>query len=129
MERNKRVTESTTLEHYHDPRDMRFARELRNGAPDAFAAFIAFDDAALRADDKVIPRKYTELMALAVALTTQCVYCIEGHTKAAHKEGASEEEIAETVFVATALRAGGGMAHGMMAMKLYRNAAEAAESR
>lgn len=70
----------------------------------------------------MIPRKYTELMALAVALTTQCAYCIEGHTKAAHSEGATEAEIAETVFIATALRAGGGMAHGMMAMKFYQNA-------
>lgn len=116
------TTESTSIEHYHDPRDKRFARELRRGAPDAFAAFLQFDEAALRGPDKVIPRKYTELMALAVALTTQCAYCIEGHTKAAHGEGATEAEIAETVFIATALRAGGGMAHGTMAMKFYQNA-------
>lgn len=120
-------TEQNRIEHYHDPRDKRFARGLRSGAPDAFAAFMQFDDAALRHEDKVIPRKYTELMALAVALTTQCVYCIEGHTTAAHKEGASEAEIAETVFITAALRAGGGMAHGLMAMKMYGNAAAAAE--
>jgi AhpD family alkylhydroperoxidase len=113
------------LEHYHHPGDKRYARELRRGAPDAFASFLQFDDAALRGEDKLIPRKYTELMALAVALTTQCVYCIEGHTAAAKAEGASEAEVAETVFIATALRAGGGMAHGLMAMKFYQRAEQA----
>jgi alkylhydroperoxidase AhpD family core domain len=116
--------DASTLEHYHDPRDKRFAKALREGAPDAFTAFLQFDDAALRSEGKVIPRKYTELMALAVALTTQCVYCIEGHTTAAYKEGATEAEIAETVFTTAVLRAGGGMAHGMMAMKFYQRAAE-----
>jgi AhpD family alkylhydroperoxidase len=121
------TTESaTTAEHYHDPNDRRFTRAVREGAPEAFAAFVQFDEAALRSESKVIPRKYTELMALAVGLTTQCVYCIEGHTAAAQKEGATEAEIAETIFVTAALRAGGGMAHGLMAMKMYRNAAQAA---
>ncbi len=118
----------TSLEHYHDPADKRFAKALREGSPEAFGAFLAFDDAALHGVDKVIPRKYTELMALAVALTTQCVYCIEGHTAAAHKEGATEAEIAETVFVTAALRAGGGMAHGLMAMKMFRRSADSAAS-
>jgi len=113
------------MEHYHDPSDSRMSKALRDGAPEAFAKFIEFDAAALRGSDKVVPRKYTELIALAVALTTQCVYCIEGHTEAAAKEGATEAEIAETVFITAALRAGGGMAHGLMAMKMYRRAGEA----
>ena len=82
---------STAVEHYHDPDDKRFARDLRKSAPDAFNAFVEFDNQALRSANKVIPRKYTELMALAVALTTQCAYCIEGHTAAAHAEGATDD--------------------------------------
>ncbi len=35
-----------------------------------------------------IPRKYRELIALAVACTTQCPYCVEVHTKAARSAGA-----------------------------------------
>lgn len=117
---------NTAREHYHDPDDKRFAHDLRKSAPDAFTAFTEFDTQALRSPNKVIPRKYTELMALAVALTTQCVYCIEGHTAAAQAEGATSAEIAETVYTAAALRAGGAMAHGMMAMKLYQRAAASA---
>jgi AhpD family alkylhydroperoxidase len=116
---------STTAEHYHDPSDKQYVRQIRQGAPDAFAALAAFDDAALRRPDMALPRKYVELMALAVALTTQCVYCIDAHTKAAAAEGASQQEISETIFVAVALRAGGGMAHGFQAMKHYVHATEA----
>ena len=79
-------------------------------APDAFKAFIAFDAAALK--DGAIPAKYKELMAVAVALTTQCPYCIEIHPKKAKKAGATEVELAETTMVAAALRAGGAVAHG-----------------
>jgi len=79
-------------------------------APAAMAGFKALDQAAL--SDGAIPRKYKELMAVAVALTTQCAYCIEVHRKAAIGAGATEADLAETVFVAVALRAGAALTHG-----------------
>jgi AhpD family alkylhydroperoxidase len=53
-----------------------------------------------------------ELMAVAVALTTQCPYCIEIHSRRAKDAGCTEAEIAETVMVAAALKAGGAITHG-----------------
>jgi AhpD family alkylhydroperoxidase len=79
-------------------------------ADKAWQGFRAFDRAAL--DDGAIPKKYKELMALAVALTTQCPYCLEVHKEAAIKAGATPEELAETTFVAAALRAGAAVTHG-----------------
>ncbi|MBZ9642250.1 carboxymuconolactone decarboxylase family protein [Streptomyces sp. PSKA30] len=110
---------------YHDHSDHQYAKNIRAGAPAAFKAFLAFDQAALSGSDKVIPRKYTELMAVAVALTTQCAYCIEAHTKAAHAAGATQEELAETTMISAALRAGGSYAHGFMAMKFFDQAEQA----
>jgi AhpD family alkylhydroperoxidase len=78
-------------------------------APAAWQGFLEFDKAALA--DGAIPKKYKELMAVAVALTTQCPYCIEIHGKAARKAGATDEELAEVAFVAAALRAGGAITH------------------
>jgi len=49
---------------------------------------------------------------VAVALTTQCPYCIEIHKEEALKAGATEAELAETTFVAAALRAGASVTHG-----------------
>src|SRR5712672_3247512 len=79
-------------------------------APDAMAGFRAYDKAALA--DGAIPKKYKELMAIAVALTTQCPYCIEVHRENALKAGATEQELAEVIHVAAALRAGAAITHG-----------------
>ena len=79
-------------------------------ADKAWQGFIAFDQAALA--DGAIPKKYKELMALAVALTTQCPYCLDIHKVAAVKAGARPEELAEVTFVAAALRAGAAITHG-----------------
>ncbi len=84
-------------------------------APEAFKAFVAFDETVMRAG--VVPLKYKELIALGVALTTQCPYCIEIHAKRARKAGATEQEVAETTLVAAALRAGGAITHGTHALE------------
>lgn len=111
---------------YHEHTDHRYLRNLRNAAPDAVKSFLTFDQEVLNGAGKVISRKNTELMAVAVALTTQCAYCIEAHVKAAKAEGATEEELAETVMIASVLRAGGSFAHGFMAMKFFEGAPDAA---
>ncbi len=69
-------------------------------------------------EGREIPLKYRELIALAVAVTTQCPYCIDSHSQNAVKAGASTTELAEAAWVATAIRAGGGFAHGRLAFKL-----------
>ncbi|MBV9081970.1 MAG: carboxymuconolactone decarboxylase family protein [Acidobacteriaceae bacterium] len=79
-------------------------------APDATAAFWAYDKAALTPG--AIPKKYKELMAIAVALTTQCAYCIEVHRQQAVKAGVTEQELAEVIHIAAAVRAGGAITHG-----------------
>jgi AhpD family alkylhydroperoxidase len=84
--------------------------QLAKLAPEATAAFWAFDKAALA--EGAIPKKYKELMAIAVALTTQCPYCIEVHRQNALKAGVTEQELAEAVLVASALRAGAAVPHG-----------------
>jgi AhpD family alkylhydroperoxidase len=107
--------------HYHDSEDLKLMRELSKLAPEEFKAWLALDRMVAR-EDGHIPRKYRELIALAVAHTTQCVYCIDVHSKAAKHAGCTREEVAETVFLAAALRAGGAAAHGTLALKLYDQA-------
>jgi len=79
-------------------------------APEATNAFWAYDRVALA--EGAIPKKYKELMAIAVALTTQCAYCIEVHRQAAIKAGVTPQELIEAVHVTAALRAGGAITHG-----------------
>ena len=94
----------------YDVKNLEKLSTFTNAVPKAMASFQAFDEAALA--DGAIPKKYKELMAVAVGLTTQCPYCIDVHRKAAIKAGVTEQELAEATFVAAALRAGGAVAHG-----------------
>jgi AhpD family alkylhydroperoxidase len=87
-------------------------KELAPGTHDAFQAFsrAVFADGALPAVTK-------QLIALAVAHTTQCPYCIKGHTRAAARKGASHEQIMEAIWVAAEMRAGGAYAHSVIALR------------
>lgn len=105
------------MSYYTDKDDRRFTRNLRQNVPEVFESFAAFSAAAMAEVDDGIPRRYKELIALGVAFTTQCVYCIEGHIGAAKESGASEKDIAETVMVAAALRAGAAVSYGRMGLK------------
>ncbi len=84
-------------------------------APEAFKAFVAFDEAVVKGG--VIPLKYKELIAVAVALTAQCPYCIDIHTRKAKQAGATEQELAETTLIVAAIRAGGAITHGTHAQE------------
>ena len=90
-------------------------KTLDANASAAMKAFWAFDKAAMA--DGAIPAKYKELMALAVAFTTQCPYCIEIHAGKARQAGATDPEIAEVVTIAAALRAGAAITHGTHAFQ------------
>ena len=95
-------------------------KELAPGIHDAFEAFsrAVFDDGAL-------PEKTKQLIAVAVAHTTQCPYCIQGHTRLAHRKGASDAEIMEAIWVAAEMRAGGAYAHSTLALHALDAMAEA----
>jgi len=63
-----------------------------------------------------LDKKTKELVAVACTYLTRCPYCIEGHTKAALKAGATKEELAEVIQIAAALKAGAAIAHRNMAL-------------
>jgi AhpD family alkylhydroperoxidase len=108
---------------YADASDFALIPALMQLAPREIDAFFQFDHAAFRADG-AIPPKIRELIAVAVALTTQCGYCIDVHTSRAIGAGASREELAEAAVVAAAVRAGGALAHALLALKLADRAAD-----
>src|SRR5207344_3142465 len=105
-------------DHYHDENDLKLMRDMRKLAPDDFNAWLGLEKSVGR-DNGAIPRKYRELIAIAVAATTQCPYCMEAHAKAAKAAGASREEVAEASLLAAALRAGGAALHGTLALKFF----------
>ena len=106
------------MSEYQKPSDIALVPELLALAPAEGKAFLGFNHSVERADG-AIPRKYRELIALGVAFTTQCAYCIDTHTRQARENGATKEEIAETAFVAAAVRAGGTLAHALLSLRMF----------
>jgi AhpD family alkylhydroperoxidase len=103
---------------YHQHSDVRLLKDMRRLAPKEYEAWFALN-AMISREDGAIPRKYRELIAIAVSTTTQCPYCIEAHAKAAKAAGATREEVAEASLLAAALRAGGSAMHGTLALKFF----------
>ena len=98
--------------HLDDGKRLRKLRELQ---PELFKSFVEFDTKVFA--DGALPVKTKELIAVGTAHITQCPYCIDAHTRRDKKAGASDAEIAEAIFVAMALRAGGSWAHSAIAMR------------
>ena len=84
-------------------------KRLDENAPEAMKAFWAFDNATFAPG--AIDALHKQLMAIAVALTTQCPYCIELHTKTARQAGATDQMLAEATLVSASMRAGGAITH------------------
>jgi alkylhydroperoxidase/carboxymuconolactone decarboxylase family protein len=102
-------------DHYYHGDDMKRLRKLRDLKPELFKSFVDFDSKVF--EEGALSTKVKELIAVATAHVTQCPYCIDAHTKRAKKAGATDAEVAESIFVAMALRAGGSWAHSAIAMK------------
>ncbi|GII93795.1 carboxymuconolactone decarboxylase family protein [Sinosporangium siamense] len=109
---------------YKHPSDLDLIPRLRELAPVEASAFLAFHETSTRPDGAV-PLRYRELIALAIALTTQCELCIDVHVRQARAAGVTAEELAETAMTAAAVRAGGTLSHALLMIKLHDGEAKA----
>ena len=99
------------MAHYYESADLGRFAEVGTHNKELMDKFFEYYGAATGTDGALTKRE-KQLIGLAVAHTIQCPYCIEIHTKKARAAGCSEAELAETVMVAAALRAGGSITHG-----------------
>ena len=97
------------------------ARKRRELTPNQLAAFEDFSKAAFA--EGALSAKFKQIIAVAVAHVTQCPYCINGHTKAALRAGATPQELMEAIWVAAEMRAGGTYAHSALMITTAADAA------
>src|SRR3546814_16710459 len=76
--------ERNGMSHYYDKEDAAYRSQMAKAAPKEFQAFVGLMR-VVGIEDGAIPRKYRELIAIAVAHATGCVYCIEAHVKEARR--------------------------------------------
>ncbi|MDN5203749.1 arsenosugar biosynthesis-associated peroxidase-like protein [Fulvivirgaceae bacterium BMA10] len=99
---------------YYNPEDLKkFGKvgEFQQELADKFFSYYGevFKDGELSAREKA-------LIALAVAHTVQCPYCIDAYTVGSLEKGATEGQMMEAVHVATAIRGGASLVHGVQMM-------------
>ncbi|UZG60502.1 carboxymuconolactone decarboxylase family protein [Rhodococcus opacus] len=91
-------------------------------APSAMKSLMGFHQTVMNETDSSLDSLTKELIAVGIAVTTQCPYCIEVHVKGAREAGADEAQVAAAAMISSLVNAGGSMAHGWMAMKIMDEA-------
>lgn len=86
-------------------------------SPETVKGYVGLSNAGQKAD--LLGAKQRELIALAVAVTVRCDGCIAVHTDAAIRSGATREEIAEALGVATAVNAGAALVYSTRVLDAY----------
>ena len=92
-------------------------RELRTGTPEPMKAFSALAKAAL--EPKALDTKTKELIAFAISVATRCDACVGFHAEAAVKQGASRDEILETMAMAIYMGAGPSVMYAAQALEAF----------
>ena len=93
-------------------------RDLRGGTPEVMKAFSSMAQNALA--PKALDTKTKELIALAIGVAVKCDDCIAFHAKAAVEQGASDEEVLETLGMAIYMGAGPSVMYASHALQAYR---------
>ena len=92
-------------------------KEMAAANPDLVKAYSGLH--AANAKSTHIDAKTRELIALAVAVTLRCDGCINAHTDAALKAGATKEEVVDALGVAIMVNAGAAMVYSARTVDAY----------
>lgn len=104
------------MDTYYDPLDLDKFAEIGKEAPDLAKKFFDYYGAVF-AEGELTEREKS-LIALAVAHTVQCPYCIDAYTRACLEKGSNPAEMTEALHVVTAIRGGASLVHGMQMRKI-----------
>ena len=102
------------METYYNPEDLPKFEKIGKEAPELAQKSFDYYNAVF-AEGELTEREKA-LIALAVAHTIQCPYCIEANSDACLKKGADEEQMNEAVHVASAMAAGINLVHSTQMM-------------
>jgi AhpD family alkylhydroperoxidase len=92
-------------------------RDLRARIPQVYESYAALHRAAM--SDGVLPAKFKELIALAIAVTRECDGCVASHARMASRRGATADEVAEAMGVAILMNGGPGTVWGPRALEAF----------
>ncbi|UBF25217.1 arsenosugar biosynthesis-associated peroxidase-like protein [Kovacikia minuta CCNUW1] len=109
------------MEQYYKPEHLPNFGQIGEGSPELAEKFFAYYGAVFAEGALSVREK--ALIALAVSHTVQCPYCIDAYSKECLQQGADLEQMTEAVHVATAIRGGASLVHGLQMLDHVREVA------
>ncbi|MGA7936521.1 MAG: arsenosugar biosynthesis-associated peroxidase-like protein [Kovacikia sp.] len=107
----KAIEGAHKMEQYYKPDHLSNFGQIGEGSPELAEKFFAYYGAVFAEGALSVREK--ALIALAVSHTVQCPYCIDAYSKECLQQGADLEQMTEAVHVATAIRGGASLVHGL----------------
>lgn len=98
---------------YYRDEDLDRFGEVGKHNPELFRKFMDWYSAAQAPG--ALTKREKALIGLAVAHAIQCPYCIDAYTRGCLEEGMGMEHVTEAVHMASALRGGASLIHGIQA--------------
>jgi 4-carboxymuconolactone decarboxylase len=99
------------MEPYYKPEHLPHFGHIREGNSELADKFFSYYNAVFQ--EGALSAREKALIALAVAHTVQCPYCIDAYSKDCLQQGSDLEQMTEAVHVATAIRGGASLIHGL----------------
>lgn len=104
------------MESYYVPQDLPKFEEIGKEASELAKKFFDYYNTVFAEGD--LSEREKSLIALAVAHTIQCPYCIDAFTQACLEKGSNVSEMTEAIHVAVAIRGGASLVHGIQMRKI-----------
>ena len=95
------------METYCKPGDLPKFEEIGNESPELAKKFFDYYSAVFAEGE------LTEREKALITLAVQCPYCIDAYTQTCLEKGSSIAEMTEAAHVATAIRGGASLVHGV----------------
>lgn len=99
---------------YYQPEDLKKFGDITDFQEELGKKFFDYYGAVFQ--EGALTKREKSLIALAVAHTVQCPYCIDAYTDTCMGVGADEEQMMEAVHVAAAIKGGATLVNSVMMM-------------
>ena len=99
------------MQTYYRPVDLAHFSDMGQNRPELWKKFMDYYGAVF--EEGALTEREKSLIALAVAHTVQCPYCIDAYTQACLQKGSDLDQMTEAIHVANAIRGGASMVHGV----------------
>ena len=99
---------------YYNAKDLKKFGNISDWNEELGSKFFEYYNSVFK--EGILTAREKSLIALAVAHTIQCPYCIDAYTSDGLQRGIEKGEMMEALHVAAAIRGGASLVHGVQMM-------------